>query len=134
MTEENNVLINKSDKYYTDYRLVKSWFNDIMSGDTGYVTFAPVYVSKETNQVCWFATQPVSDGSHVVEQRFRLEYDLDGTADEVANMRDLVESIENAKMIPVVEANDYLKGGKHYDLALQWFEDNNVSSFPKVIY
>lgn len=134
MTEEDNVLINKSDKYYTDYRLVKSWFNDIMSGNTGYVVFAPAYVSKETNQVCWFATKPGYDGSHIVEQPFRLEYKLDGCVDEVAQMRNLVQSLENAKMLSIVEANDYLKGGKHHDLALQWFEDNNISSVPEIIY
>lgn len=133
---EKESYVNISDKYDIDYRIIKTWFNDIMSGPTGYAIFAPVYIDKQTKKVCWFETEKSNNDEYyrIVEKEFRVDFNNQNENEQQEYIINLVNALQVANSLPIIEANDYLKGGKYHELALQWFKDNNYKDFPENIY
>lgn len=119
------------DKYKTEYRVFRS-IHETEASISGYFTIGKAYVN-HSGEVCWFKTYLHKDENGFSHTRAATQdirtwacAESDDRQAELDNFKKEMNKLMEAFNKEPVYVMDYVKGGKHYNLALEWHIDDNA--------
>ena len=121
-------------KYKTEYRVLRS-IHETEASISGYFTIGQAYVNN-SGKVCWFKTYLHTDENGFSHTRAKTHNirtwacaESDDRQGELDSFRKEMNMLMEAFDKDPVYVMDYVKGGKHYDLSLEWHLDDNACLF-----